>query len=129
MAYQSKGQKSVTLSSSEAEYVALSEVAKNVKFIYMILTSMGIIVDLPIIVRVDNNGAIFMAENIMVSQRTKHIDVCYKFVNEFVDDGFVKIIFIHGEDNNADICTKNLSRELHKKYLSKMIEEKKIDSR
>ena len=40
----------MTLSSSEAEYVALSQVAKNIKFIYMILTSMGVNVELPIIV-------------------------------------------------------------------------------
>jgi len=124
VAWQSKGQKSITLSSSEAEYVALSEAAKNIKFIYMILESMGIKVEIPIIVRVDNNGAIFMSENVVVSQRTKHVDVRYKFVNEFVEDGFLKIRFVRSEDNDADIFTKNLKGELHERHMRKMICEK-----
>ena len=124
VAWQSKSQRSVTLSSSEAEYVALSEVAKNIKFIYMILESMGIMVELPIIVRVDNNGAIFMSENLAVSQRTKHVDIRYKFVNEFVEDRFLKIIFVRSEDNDADMFTKNLKGELHEKHSKKMIDEK-----
>jgi Sec-independent protein secretion pathway component TatC len=56
-----KGQKSVMLSSSEAEFVALSEGANYIRFVVQILLSMGIPVNLPVIVRVDNVGAIFMA--------------------------------------------------------------------
>ena len=93
ISWKSKGMKSVALSSSEAEYVALSEAAKEVKFIYQVLQSMGVKVKLPIVVRVDNIGAIFMAENVAVSQRTKHVDVRYRFVQEFVMDGFLKIIY------------------------------------
>ena len=54
--WKSKGQKSVALSSSEAEYVALSEAAKEVKFIYQVLISLNFMVKLPIIVNVDNLG-------------------------------------------------------------------------
>ena len=104
--------------------MALSEVAKNIKFIYMILESMGIKVEIPIIVRVNNNGAIFMSENVVVSQRTKHVDVRYKFVNEFVEDGFLKIRFMRSEDNDADIFTQNLKSELYEKHMRKMISEK-----
>lgn len=121
VAWQSKSQKNVTLSSSEAEYVALSEVAKNIKFIYMLLQFMEIKVILPIVVRVDNNGAIFMSENNHVSQRTKHVDIRYKFVNEFVEDKFLEIIFVRSEDNDADIFTKNVSGELYDKHSRKMI--------
>ena len=71
ISWQSKGQKSVTLSSSEAEYVALSEAAKEIKFVYQLLTGMGMKVKLPIVVCVDNLGAVFMSENVLVSQRTK----------------------------------------------------------
>ena len=69
----------------------------------------------------DNNGAIFMSENVVVSQRTKHVDVRYKFVIEFVEDGFLKIRFVRSEDNDADIFTKNLKGELHEKHMRKMI--------
>ena len=46
--------KIVAHSSTEAEYIALSEVAKEVKFVYQELTSLGLKVKLPILVRVDN---------------------------------------------------------------------------
>ena len=75
--WKSKSQKSITLSSSEAEYVALSEAAKEIKFVYQLLLSIGIQVKLPIIVRVDNVGAIFMSENTSTSGRMKHIDIRY----------------------------------------------------
>ena len=63
LTWKSKSQKSVTLSSSEAEYVALSEAAKEIKFICQLLQSIGIEIELPVMVRVDNVGAIFMSKN------------------------------------------------------------------
>jgi hypothetical protein len=70
-----KSQRLVTLSSSEAEFVSLSEGAKEIKFIVQVLITMGIKVKLPVIVLVDNMGAIFMAENVTTSGRTKHVDI------------------------------------------------------
>ena len=75
ISFRSKQQKSVALSSSEAEYVAMSEAAKEIKFVYQILISMGLKVKTPIIVRVDNVGAMFMSENTSTSQRTRHVDI------------------------------------------------------
>jgi hypothetical protein len=109
ISWKSKGQKSVTLSSSEAEYVALSEAAKEVKFVFQVLTSMGIKVATPIVIYVDNVGAIFMAENVTTSSRSKHVDTRYHYVREFVVDGFIKIVFVRTKDNKADIFTKNVS--------------------
>ena len=43
-------------------------------------------VELPIVVKVDNIGAIFMAENISVSPKTKHVDIRYRFVNDTVGE-------------------------------------------
>ena len=124
ISWRSKGQKSVTLSSSEAEYVALSEAAKEVKFVYQLLVSMDMKVKLPIVVHVDNLGAVFMSENVSVSQRTKHVDIRYRFVQEFVLDRFIKVIFVRTEDNDSDIFTKNLGGDLHERHSKKMIVEK-----
>jgi hypothetical protein len=74
----------VTLLSSEAKFVALSEAAKEVKFVFQVLRSMGAKVNLPIIIHVENVGAIFIGTNITVSQRLKHIDIRYHFVREYV---------------------------------------------
>jgi hypothetical protein len=58
------------LSSSEAEYVAMLEAVKKIHFIYYFLESMCIDVKLPIIVRCDTVGTIFMAENSSSGVRT-----------------------------------------------------------
>jgi hypothetical protein len=71
-----------TMSSSKAEYVAMAKGAKEIKFVVMVLLSMGISVTMPIVVRIDNIGAMFMAEDYMTSNRTKHIDMHYHFVRE-----------------------------------------------
>ena len=126
ISWKSKAQKGATLSSTEAEYVALSEAAKEVKFIYQVLIDMGAKVKLPIVIRVDNVGAIFMSENTAISDRTKHVDIRYNFVREFIEDGFVKIIFVRTHDNIADLFTKNLPRELHEKHKAQIIENKEL---
>ena len=108
ISWRSKIMKVVAQSSTEAEYIALSEAAKEVKFVYQVLVSLGFKVKLPIIVRVDNLGAIFMSDNISVSQRTKHVDVRYRFVQQFSLDGFIKVVFVKTDENDADLFTKNL---------------------
>ena len=121
--WRSKAQQSITLSSSEAEYVSLSEAAKEIKFVYQLVTSLGLKVKTPIIVRVDNVGAIFMSQNISTSSKAKHVDIRYRFVNEMVEDEFLKIIFVKTAENVSDGFTKNVSSETYeshiKEYLSK----------
>ena len=67
--------KSVVLSTTEAEYVVVSEVVKEIEFFCQMLRSMEIKVPLPIKGQVDNVGAIWLANNSSMSERTKHIDL------------------------------------------------------
>ena len=122
--WKSKSQRSVTLSSSEAAYVALSEAAKDIKFVYQLLRSIGIEVTLPITVRVDNVGAIFMSENTLTSGRTKHVDIRYRYVNEMVLDGFLKIVFVKTKENVADIFTKNVTSDVYRTLMKNFISER-----
>ena len=89
--------KNVTLSSSEAEYVAISEVYTKIMFIKTILSFLGIEIKRPIQVNCDNIGAIFLSHNAKASARTKHIDIRYHFIREHVIDGLVEIVFVHSE--------------------------------
>ena len=84
----------MSLSSSEAEYIALSEAVKEVMFVVQLLRSMKIAVKYSVMVKVDNVGAIFMASNITITCHTKHVDIRYKYVNEYVEDRVVKIVFV-----------------------------------
>jgi hypothetical protein len=122
--WKSKAQRAVTLSSAEAEFVALSEAAKDIKFVTQILESMGIKIELPIVVRVNNIGAIFMSENVSTTSRTRHVDVRYHYVREYVEDGFVKIVFVRSEDNLADEFTKNVSGILYETHVNEYMAEK-----
>ena len=89
-----------------------------------LLESMQIVVKYPVTVRVDYVGAIFMASNITTTNCTKHVEIWYKYVNEYVEDRVVKIIFVKSVDNNSNILTKNLSADLHEKHAKKMVIEK-----
>lgn len=121
ISWRSKQQKAVVLSSSEAEFVSLSEAAKEIKFIYQIMISMGLTVKTPIMVRVDNVGAIFMAENVTTSQRTRHVDIRYNFVREFVEDGFIDIVFVRTDENLSDGFTKNVTGDIYDSHAPSQI--------
>jgi Reverse transcriptase (RNA-dependent DNA polymerase) len=90
IAWRSKGQKLVTLSSTEAEYVAISEAVREVRFVYQVMRSLKIEVKLPIRVNVDNLGAIFLAKNKNASERTKHVDDRHHYVRELIEENFWK---------------------------------------
>jgi hypothetical protein len=125
ISWRSKAMRHVTLSSSEAEYVSLSEASKEIKFIVQVIESMGIEIKRPIEVRVDNLGAIFMANNISISPRTKHIDVRYRFITELIENGLIEVKFVKTEENDSDGFTKNLNGDLYDKHKAKYIVDKK----
>ena len=85
---------------------------------------MKIKIQLPVEVRVDNVGAIFMSKNVTTTSRTKHVDIRSKYVREYAEDGIIKIVFVKSEDNDSDIMTKNCQSDLHSKHSMKLITEK-----
>ena len=123
VSWKSRGQKTVTLSSSEAEYVAVSEVCTEILFIKTITDFLGLNLSLPITVMCDNVGAIFIANNPKNNGRTKHISVKYHFIREYVVDGTVQINFVRSEENLADPFTKNVGRDSYEKHSSAFLED------
>ena len=116
--------KSVVLSTTEAEYMALSEVVKVLKFIVQLLQVMNIEVELPITVHVDNVGAIWSTNNRTTSNRTKHIDIRTSFVKEYQEDGKIIIKFVKSEENEADIFTKNTTNVIFSNHQKKLVWDK-----
>jgi hypothetical protein len=94
IAWRSKGQKSVSLSSTEAEYMAISEVAMVILYIVGILQFLDVKIKYPIEVNVDNIGAVYLSNNTTTRNRTKHIDTRYHFVREYIEDGIIKVVFV-----------------------------------
>jgi hypothetical protein len=64
---------------------------------------MGIKLKLPIKIKADNVGAIYLAKNFSLSQNTKHIDICRHFVPEHI---------ARSEDIQEYILTKNTLDEI-----------------
>ena len=119
ISWKSRSQKTVTLSSTEAEYVAVSEVCMEIMFVKQILEFFKIKVEFPITVHCDNVGAIFLGYNQKNSQRTKHVDIRHHYVRQYVEDGTVKIIFVRSEENAADVYTKNTTGAIFEKHAIK----------
>ena len=63
---------------------------------------------LPVMVRVDNIGAIFMASNITTMSCMKHVNIRYKYVNKYVEEEVVKISFSKSAKNDSNILTKKI---------------------
>jgi hypothetical protein len=80
----SKGQKGVTLSSSKAEYIEMSEAFKEIRFIHFLLKEMVIDVTVPIVVRCYNVEAISMVEKLSSGVTMRPINTRYHFVCEHV---------------------------------------------
>jgi hypothetical protein len=121
--WRSKAQRGVTLSSSEAEYVAISEAVKEIKFIYYLLQGIGIEIVLPIIVKTDNIGEMFMAQNASSGVRTLHFDTRYHYIREIVEDGIIQIEIVRLIDNDSNIFTKNVNQEIYEKHVKNFLED------
>jgi hypothetical protein len=121
IACKSEAGKSVTLSSTEAEYYALSEISKEVIFAKNFVEEMEIQLQLPINIKCDNVGAIYLANNHCNSQRTKHIGTFQHFVREWVEDDFLKIIFTPTLNNTADIFNKNTTEDVFNTHAPKLV--------
>ena len=117
--------KSVVLSTTEAEYMAQSEVVKELKFIVQLLQTKNIELELPITVHVDNIGAILLSNNRTTSDRTKHIDIRTSFVKEFQEDVKIIIKFVKSEENDADIFTKNTTNVIFSNHQKKLVWDKR----
>ena len=73
------------------------------------------------VVRIDNVGTIFMAENISSSDRTIHIDVRLKFVNEFIKEGEITVMFVKSEKHDSDVFTKNTKSDVNEKLTDRFM--------
>ncbi len=104
----SRKQKTIALSSTEAEYMSLSDTARQLIWIQSIYHELGFKVH-GIELNIDNQGAIFLAQNQMQEHRSKHIDIRYHYVRECVEDGKIVLIYIPTNQQAADILTKNLA--------------------
>ena len=104
----SKLQNCVSTSTAEAEYYSLSECSKQCIWYMSFLNELGFNIE-TIEINTDNKAAIFISENNLINQKTKHIDIRYHYIRELISNNKIKLKYIESKNNIADGLTKYLS--------------------
>ncbi|GJW93209.1 hypothetical protein Tco_0172881 [Tanacetum coccineum] len=110
VSWSSKRQKSTAISSTEAEYIAMSGCCAQILWMRSQLTDYGLGFN-KILMYCDNKSAIALCCNNVQHSRSKHIDIRFHFIKEHVENGVIELYFVNTEYQLADIFTKALGRE------------------
>ena len=109
-------QKSIALSSTEAEYYAMTHAFKKALWLRVFLSFMEFPVPCPFPILSDNQAACSLSNSIAISARSKHIDIRHHFICAHIHDGSFSTIWIPTTDMPADIFTKSLSSILFMRH-------------
>ena len=115
--FKSATQKFVTLSVTEAETAAGVTVAQDMLYVYRLLLSLGLRVRLPMLLASDNSGTVASANNWSTGGRTRHVDVRNYFLRELREEGLIRVSHIPGDENDADIFTKNTETRVFERHV------------
>ena len=118
--WQAQKQKSVALSTVEAEYMAACLATKDAVWLRAFLVGLGLSASAPTNILCDSQGAIALTKNPEHHQRSKHIDLRYHFVREQVTGGAIALVYTSTSDMVADQLTKPLSKEMHNRCIRGM---------
>ncbi|XP_019100777.1 PREDICTED: uncharacterized protein LOC109132822 [Camelina sativa] len=120
VAWSSKKQKSVSRSSTEAEYRAVADTASELCWVVSLLHELGLKSVTQPVIYCDNVGATYLAANPIFHSRMKHVAFDYHFIRELVQSGFLRVAHVSTKDQLADALTKPVSRSLLNVNLSKI---------
>ena len=109
VSWKSRKQPTVALSSCEAEYMAFTDCVQEAMFLQMMLSEV-ISVPTPIPIHGDNQGAIALVKNPIISNRSKHIDTKHHFIREKFSAKVIDISYVNTNDNVADVFTKPVTK-------------------
>lgn len=115
VSWDSRKQRTVALSSTEAEYMALSEAAKEAVYLRCLVQELGINAD-NLTLSSDNLGAQMLASNPVFHARPKHIDIRHHFVRNIVESGLVRLRYLASEEMPDDVLTKALPKPKHEMH-------------
>ncbi|GBE85559.1 hypothetical protein SCP_0800760 [Sparassis crispa] len=120
VSWSSKRQDLVTLSTTEAEYVALTHASKEALWLRSFIIELFGNPEVPIPLRSDNQSAIALSKDDRFHARTKHIDIRFHFIHYAIADGKISLSYCPTEDMTADILTKALPSMKSKHFASSM---------
>jgi hypothetical protein len=121
ISWRSRRQPTVAKSTTEAEYMSLSDCISEMLYLLPILDAMGYESAEAIRVMEDNQGCIAVANNAINNSRAKHIDISYHFIRDYIQKGKFQVVYCETLKMIADIMTKPLSKylfETHRKAMN-----------
>jgi hypothetical protein len=116
VSWSSRRQATVAGSSTEAEYIAVSEASCEAVWLCSLLHKLELLPDGPTTLFCDNNGAIALSFDQAFHAHVKHVDVRYHFIREQVEAKQITVRRVPSAENVSDIFTKPLTRPLFEKH-------------
>lgn len=117
--WEARKQRTVAQSSTEAEYMGLTEAAKEAAYLLRFLAEIGMGNQNTVPIYNDNQGAQKLATNPIFHSRSKHIEIRHHYVRQALKEGKISISYVPTNDMMADVFTKGISAPKHQKCLSK----------
>ncbi len=111
VSWSAKKQPIITLSSTKAEYIALTHATKDILWIHKLLKEFSFLhnLSLPTTLYCDNQGVICLSKDATFHGCTKHIDVHFHFIRQTVTSGNIELLYIPTEKMVTNIFTKSLA--------------------
>ncbi|KAL7280847.1 hypothetical protein ACG7TL_005791 [Trametes sanguinea] len=107
-----KCQPTVSLSSTEAEYLAASDTCREIAWLRTFSTELRDDMSCPTLLCFDTQGSIFLGVNPVVERCTKHIDIRHHYIRKQIKLGKVEVFYVATKNQLADPLTKNVSFSL-----------------
>ncbi|KAJ9545397.1 hypothetical protein OSB04_025104 [Centaurea solstitialis] len=105
VSWQCKKQTTVSQSTTEAEYIAVSQCCSQVSWIQNQMQDYGLsFLQTPIYI--DNNSAISIVNNPVKHSKTKHIEIKYHLIRDCNEKKLIQVLKVHTDDQYADLFTK-----------------------
>ena len=118
IAWSSKQQAVVALSSCEAEYLSCSHCARQILWLRNLFNELGYPQNDPTILLCDNSGTILASRDPQSHSRMKHIDIRHHFIRHCVNNNLIDLRHVPGTQNISDLLTKPLHRLTQAKWVS-----------
>ena len=118
--WMSKKQNSISLSITEAEYIATGSCCTQLLWMQKLLHDYGICQE-HLTIYCDNTSAINISKNLVQHSRTKHIEIRHHFIRELIEDSILTLEFIHTDDQKDDLLTNLLTANLLNSFVKTLV--------